>query len=326
MSDFYKDKKTISVVTSCFNEEENVEELFRSIEKVFQDNPRYMFEVIFMDNASTDSTASVLRRIASSDKRVKVILNAKNFGHIRSPYHGLLQTKGDAVVMMASDLQDPPEMIADFVKAWENGADIVVGIKDKSKEGPLMFLVRRVFYYLSHKMSETDYIKNFTGFGLYDKKFVDVLRGLDEPYPYLRGLVAQFGSNIEKIRFTQPKRKAGRTKNNFYTLYDMAMLGFVNHSKIPIRLASFIGFTGAFMSFMVAIAYFAYKLIYWKSFEAGVAPLVIGFFFVSSIQLLFIGIIGEYISSIYTQVKNQPLVIEKERINFEETDTKTLGQ
>ena len=309
-------KKLISVVTPCFNEEGNVEDLFNAVKKVFQKNQEYIFEHIFIDNASTDATVSILRRMANNDKRVKVIVNAKNFGHIRSPYHGLLQASGDAVVFMVADFQDPPEMITDFIKEWESGFDIVIGIKNKSKENPLISLIRRLFYWMINKMSETEYIKNFTGFGLYDKGFINVLRSLNEPYPYFRGLVAKFGSNIKKINFTQPKRKTGKTNNNFYTLYDIAMLGFVNHSKLPIRLASFIGFAGAFISFISAIVYLVYKLVYWRTFEAGIAPLVIGFFFISSIQLLFIGIIGEYIASIYTQVKNEPLVIEKERINF----------
>jgi len=254
--------------------------------------------------------------MASTDNRIKVILNKKNFGHIRSPYYGSLQSTGDAMVLLVADFQDPPEMIADFIDEWEKGSDIVIGIKNKSKESPLMFLVRRFFYWLSDKMSETEYIKNFTGFGLYDSDFIDILRKLNEPYPYFRGLVAKFGSNIKRIQYTQPRRRTGKTKNNFYTLYDIAMLAFVNHSKLPIRLASFIGFGGAFISFMFAIIYLIYKLIYWQSFTVGIAPLVVGFFFISSIQLLFIGIIGEYIASIYTQVKNEPLVIEKERINF----------
>ena len=311
-----KDKKIISVVTPCFNEEGNVQDLFNNVKKVFEGSPECLFEHLFIDNASTDSTVNILKKMANEDKRIKVIINMKNFGPIRSPYHGLLQAQGDAVVVMAADFQEPPEMITEFIKEWESGSDIVIGIKNKSKESPLMFLIRRLFYWLSDKMSETEYIKNFTGFGLYDKKFIDVLRSLNEPYPYFRGLVSKFGSNIKEIKFTQPKRKTGKTKNNFYTLYDIAMLGFVNHSKLPIRLASFIGFAGAFISFIVATIYFIYKIIYWGNFEMGVAPLIIGFFFVSSIQLLFIGIIGEYIASIYTQVKNQPLVIEKERINF----------
>lgn len=309
-------QKLISIVTPCFNEEKNVEGLFLAVENVFQKLPGYVFEHIFIDNASTDETANILRKMASTDNRIKVILNKKNFGHIRSPYYGSLQSTGDAMVLLVADFQDPPEMIADFIDEWEKGSDIVIGIKNKSKESPLMFLVRRFFYWLSDKMSETEYIKNFTGFGLYDSDFIDILRKLNEPYPYFRGLVAKFGSNIKRIQYTQPRRRTGKTKNNFYTLYDVAMLAFVNHSKLPIRLASFIGFGGAFISFMFAIIYLIYKLIYWQSFTVGIAPLVVGFFFVSSIQLLFIGIIGEYIASIYTQVKNEPLVIEKERINF----------
>ncbi|MEI8327615.1 MAG: glycosyltransferase family 2 protein [Candidatus Taylorbacteria bacterium] len=309
-------QKLISIVTPCFNEEKNVEALFLAVENVFQKLPGYVFEHIFIDNASTDDTANILRKMASTDNRIKVILNKKNFGHIRSPYYGSLQSTGDAMVLLVADFQDPPEMIADFIDEWEKGFDIVIGIKNKSKENPLMFLMRKFFYWLSDKMSETEYIKNFTGFGLYDSDFIDILRKLNEPYPYFRGLVAKFGSNIKRIQYTQPRRRTGKTKNNFYTLYDVAMLAFVNHSKLPIRLASFIGFGGAFISFMFAIIYLIYKLIYWQSFTVGIAPLVVGFFFVSSIQLLFIGIIGEYIASIYTQVKNEPLVIEKERINF----------
>jgi polyisoprenyl-phosphate glycosyltransferase len=309
-------KKLISIMVPTYNEEENVAPLYKAVKEITGKISRYDFEFVFIDNASTDKTVAILKELAQKDKNLKVIVNVKNFGHIRSPYYGLLNTNGDATIYLVCDFQDPLEMIPKFIEGWENGHDIVIGIKDKSKENPLMFMVRKLFYYISGKISETEYIKNFTGFGLYDKRFIDVLRSLDEPYPYFRGLVAMFGSNILRIPYVQPRRKAGKTKNNFYTLYDIAMLGFVNHSKIPIRLASFIGFAVAFLSFCAGVGYFVYKVLHWNTFEAGIAPLVIGFFFFTSIQLFFIGIIGEYISSIYTKVQNHPLVVEKERINF----------
>jgi len=308
--------KKISIITAAYNEEENVAALVAAVKNIFKKLPQYDYEHIFIDNASTDKTVEILREIATKDKKVKVIVNIKNFGHIRSPFYGMLQTSGDAVISLVADFQDPPEMINDFLEKWEQGYKIVTAIKKKSAENPLMFMVRNLFYWLIDKISETEYIKNFTGFGLYDKSFIDTLRQLDDPYPYFRGLVAQFGSDRFEMEYTQPKRKSGKTKNNFYTLYDMAMLGFVNHSKLPIRMASMVGFFGAMISFAVGTVYLIFKLIDWNGFSLGIAPMVIGFFLFSSIQLLFLGIIGEYIGSIYTQVKNLPLVIEKERINF----------
>lgn len=308
--------KFISIVTPCFNEEENVENLYLQVKTVLQDFPNYRYEHIFIDNFSSDQTIDILRKIACKDKNVKVIVNARNFGHIRSPYHGLLQSKGDAAILIVSDLQDPPAMIGDFIRKWEVGYKIVIGVKTKSKENRLMFLVRKTFYNAISKISETDQIKNFTGFGLYDKQFIDVLRDLDEPYPYFRGLIAELGFNRIAIPYTQPKREKGSTKNNFYTLYDIAMLGFVNHSKLPLRLSSFIGFGISIISILVAFVYFFYKLFDWYNFQLGIAPLVIGIFFLGGVQLFFLGIIGEYIGNILTQVKKRPLVIEKERINF----------
>lgn len=308
--------KLISVVTPCYNEEENVEELYKQIKGVFQRLQDYRYEHIFIDNASEDKTVAILKEIARQDKNLKIIVNAKNFGHIRSPYYGFLQAKGDAVVSIVCDLQDPPVMIEEFIKRWETGYKIVIGVKKNSKENPFMFLTRKFYYNLIDQIAETEHIKNFTGFGLFDKSFVDILRRLDEPYPYFRGLVAELGFERAEIEYEQPERKRGKTKNNFYTLYDMAMLGFVNHSKVPLRLASFIGFAGAFLSFVIAIGYFIYKLIYWSRFQVGIAPLVVGFFFVASVQLFFIGMIGEYIGAIYTKVLKHPLVVEKERINF----------
>lgn len=309
--------KLISVVTPCYNEEGNAAEVYRQVKEVFQRLKGYRYEHIFIDNASKDRTAAILKDLAKQDKNVKIILNAKNFGHIRSPYYGMLQAHGDAVIALVSDLQDPPSMIEDFVRKWEEGYKIVIGIKKKSRENPLMFLVRSFYYNLIDRIAETEHIKNFMGFGLYDKSFIDVLRKLDEPYPYFRGLVAELGQERYEIEYEQAERKKGKTNNNFYTLYDIAMLGFVNHSKVPLRLASFTGFMCAFLSLLVAIGYLVYKLIYWSEFQLGIAPLVVGFFFFMSVQLFFIGMVGEYIGGIYTQVKKRPLVIEKERVNFD---------
>lgn len=309
--------KLISVVTPCYNEEENVIDVYQQVKAVFADLKQYRYEHLFIDNASGDKTPEILTNLAEKDKNVKVILNARNFGHIRSPYYAMLQAGGDAVISLVSDLQDPPFMIKDFLQKWEEGYKIVIGIKPKSEENPLLFLMRRIFYAMIKKISDIGHIKNFTGFGLYDRKFIDVIRNLREPYPYFRGLVAELGFQIFEIPYIQPKRKKGKTSNNFYTLYDIAMLGFVNYSKLPLRLASFIGFGVAIISLLVALTYLVYKIIFWNKFSVGSAPLVIGLFFFSSIQLIFIGIIGEYVGAIYTQVKDRPLVIEKQRINFD---------
>lgn len=308
--------KLISIVTPCYNEEENVEILYKEIKRNFDKLPQYDYEHIFIDNHSQDKTVDILKRIAAQDKRVKIIVNARNFGHIRSPYHGLLQANGDCVILIVADLQDPPELIPEFLNKWEEGYKIVTAVKKKSRENPFMFLLRKIYYNILAKFSEGEQIKNFTGFGLYDKSFIEIIRKIDDPYPYFRGLISEIGFQTTSVEYIQPKRLHGKTKNNFYTLYDMGMLGFVNHSKLPLRLASFIGFSVAILSLCVAIVYFIYKLIYWDDFNVGTAPLVIGLFFFSSIQLFFIGIIGEYIGAIHTQVRKRPLVIERERINF----------
>lgn len=307
--------KLLSVVTPCYNEEKNVENLYNQVKNVFEKLPEYSYEHIFIDNSSVDNTVEILRRIALLDKNVKVIVNIRNFGHIRSPYYGMLSAHGDAVILVVADLQDPPEMIREFVNKWEHGYKIVIGIKTKSEENRMMFLIRKLFYNIITKISSADLIKNFTGFGLYDKKFIEVLRNLDEPYPYFRGLIGELGFERTEIPYTQPKRGKGKSKNSFYDLYDMAMLGFVSHSKLPLRLASFIGFGVSILSILVALIYLVYKLLDWNDFQLGIAPLVIGIFFFGGVQLFFLGIIGEYIGAIFTQVKNRPLVIEKERIN-----------
>ncbi len=308
--------KKISVVSGCFNEEENLRELYDRIIDVFRGLPDYSYEIILADNCSTDRSRDILRGIAAQDGQFKVIMNANNFGHIRSPFHALLQASGDAVVFMCSDLQEPPELILDFVKKWEQGYQVVCGVKPQSHENPLMFRMRCFYYWLLAGCSEVPQISNFTGFGLYDRRVIDALRRYNEPYPYFRGLVSEVGFKRIEVPFIQAARKYGKTKNNFFTLYDMAMTGFVNHSKLPLRLAVFLGFLLALLSLITAIGYFIYKLLFWNTFNLGLAPVVVGVFFFSSIQLIFIGIIGEYLGAIWTQVKNKPLVIEEERINF----------
>ena len=308
--------KKISIVTPCYNEEFNVEPLYEKVKIEMAKLSNYTYEHIFIDNYSTDNTLVKLKSIASVDKNVKIIVNARNFGHIKSPYYGMLQADGDVVISLVSDLQDPPELIPDFIKKWEEGYKIVVGVKEKSEENIIMFSIRKLFYKIIDRISDTSQIQNFTGFGLYDRQFMDVLKNIQEPYPYFRGLVSELGFSICQIPYLQPKRSKGNTKNNFFTLYDMAMLGFTSHSKVPLRMSSFIGFVVAFLSILIATIYLIYKILFWDNFQVGIAPLVIGFFFFGGVQLFFLGIIGEYISAILTQVKNRPLVIEKERINF----------
>ncbi len=312
-------KKMISIFTPCYNEEDNVEKLILAVADVFKGLPQYDYEHVFIDNSSKDKTVDILRKIAATNKHIKVIVNARNFGHVRSPFYGLMQCTGDAMVVLVADMQDPPEMIKSFLEKWEEGFKIVVAVKTKSKENPLMFGVRKFFYRLLIRMSDSGEqpIQNFTGFGLYDKKFIDIVRTLDDPYPYFRGMITELGFERCEIAYTQQQRTQGKSKNNFFTLYDLAMLGFTNHSKLPLRLSVFIGIFSAILSLLVAIGYLIYKLIFWNRFSVGMAPLVIGVFFFSSVQLFFIGIIGEYIGAIHTQVRKRPLVVEKERINFE---------
>ena len=310
--------RKISIVTACYNEEDNVELLYEAVKSIFQDLDEYEYEHIFIDNASADKTVPILKEIAKKDKNVKIIVNARNFGHIRSPFHALIQARGDAVISLVADFQDPPEMIPEFIKKWNEGCKVVVGVKKESEENALLFLIRRTYYYFIEKLSDVKQIKNFTGFGLYDKKIIEQLRLIDDPYPYMRGLISEIGYDICQVEYRQPVRKRGITKNNFYTLYDMAMLGITSYSKIPLRLAALIGFTLAIISLIFAFFYTVYKLIYWYSFDVGIAPLVIGLFFFSAVQLFFIGVIGEYIGSIQTRVMKRPLVIERERINFED--------
>lgn len=310
--------KKISVVAGCYNEEGNLQEFYDRLMAVFQQLPQYDYEIIVADNCSTDNSQDILRRLAAADKNFKVIFNSNNFGQIRSPFNALLQASGDGVVAITSDLQNPPEMIPEFINKWEAGNDVVIAIKKKSRENVVMTLIRKLYYgFLSQMSDHGEIINDFTGFGFYDRKFMNALKKYHDPYPYFRGMVSEIGFKRAVIEFVQDKRKHGRTKNNFFTLYDVAMTGFVNHSKLPLRLAAFSGFCLAGISLVFAFAYFIYKLLYWNTFTLGMAPMVIGIFFFSAVQLIFIGIIGEYIGAILTQVKNRPLVIEKERINFD---------
>jgi glycosyltransferase involved in cell wall biosynthesis len=309
-------RKHITVVTPCYNEVENVRELYEAIKEVFAGLPQYTYDHIYIDNASQDGTADILRELAAQDENVRVIINARNFGHIRSPYHGFLQAEGDAVIVMASDFQDPPALIPEFLRRWEEGYKIVVGVKVESEESRLMYALRSLYYGVAAKLAEVELMQHVTGFGLYDRRVVEILRQIDDPYPYGRGLIADIGLDCCKIPYRQPQRRRGITKNNFYTLYDMAMLGITNHSKVPLRIATMAGFVMSAGGLCLAFAYLVAKLLFWNWLNAGVAPMLISLFFFSSVQLFFIGVLGEYLGAIHTQVQKRPLVIEKERINF----------
>jgi polyisoprenyl-phosphate glycosyltransferase len=307
---------TLTILTPCFQERESVRLLHESVASTMARVGLEYYQHLFIDNGSTDGTEDELRRLAVAYPRVRVILNERNFGHVRSPFHGLLQATGDAVIVMAADLQDPPELLPEFIKKWHEGCPVVLGQKINSEESWLFFNLRRLYYKLVKRLADVDLVENATGFGLYDRKVIEQMRALDDPYPYVRGLVCELGYTIARIPYEQPKRKRGITKNNFYTLYDVAMLGITSHSKIPLRLATMIGFALAVLFGTAGLAYFVYKLVFWDRFPVGMAPVVIGLFFFASVQLFFIGIIGEYIGAIYTKVTKRPLVVEKERINF----------
>jgi glycosyltransferase involved in cell wall biosynthesis len=310
-------QKTLTILTPCYNEEANVREVYLRVRAAVAAAGNYRYEHIFIDNASSDNTLNELKALAAEDRNVKVIRNTRNFGPVRSPMHALYQASGDAVIGIVADLQDPPEMIVDLVRKWEEGYPVVITVKSASDENGLMFWIRKKYYRLANRLSGIETYENFTGFGLFDRKVVEIIKEMNDPYPYFRGIIAEIGMKRFEIPYHQPARKRGLTKNNFYSLYEMAMLGITNLSKVPLRLVTFSGFVGSLVSVLVSLAYLIYKLIFWSHFSVGIAPLVIGVFFFMSIQMLFMGLIGEYIGTIHTLVQKRPLVVEQERINFE---------
>ena len=315
--------KTISIMVPCYNEEENVVPMSQALIAMFeQDLPQYDYEILFIDNHSTDTTRVKLRQLCAGNPKIKAIFNARNFGQFNSPYYGLLQTTGDCAIAVCCDFQDPVEMIPKFVAEWEKGYRIVIGRKTASQENKLMYALRGLYYKAIRKMSSVEQIEQFTGFGLYDRAFLEVLRDLDDPTPFIRGIVAELGFERKELEYTQPQRRAGKTHNNWYTLYDAAMLSFTSYTKIGLRIATFSGFIIALLSFLVGLVYLIMKLIWWDRFPAGMVPVLLGVFFLGSLQLFFIGLLGEYIMSINSRVMKRPLVVEEERLNFPETKQK----
>jgi len=308
--------KLVTVLTGCYNEEENVQELYERVREQMVAVGRFRYEHIFIDNCSTDGTVAILRRIANLDKNIKVIVNARNFGPIRSTMHALNYASGDAVIGMVADLQDPPELIPELLAKWEQGYSMVLCIKKTSQENPLMFAIRRLYYRTIQRLSSIETFENFTGFGLYDRQVIDAVRAMNDPYPFFRGMIAEIGLPFCEIPYDQPIRKRGKSKHNFYSLYDMAMLGITQLSKVPLRLVTFAGFVTAAGCIFAGLVYFVYKLLFWNSFSLGIAPVILGMFFFVSVQLVSLGIIGEYVGSIYTYVQRRPYVIERERLNF----------
>jgi len=309
--------KKISVLTPTFNEEENIELLYKKIKEQFS-SLNYDYEHIVIDNNSNDKTIPILRDLCKKDKRLKVIINNKNYGQLNSPFYGLLQTNNDATIVLTADFQDPIEIIPNLINLWEQGNRIVLTQKIKTNEKFLMKFLRKSYYKILSKFSQNNLTINTTGTGIYDKEIINIFRSIKDPIPYLRGLVSEIEGNIKLLEYEQPQRKYGKSKNNIFSLIDVGMLGFVKHSKLPLRLTIIFGFILSFTSIIVSVIFFLYKLFFWNSFDLGIAPIIIGFFFISAIQMILLGFVGEYISTTLTHVRNLPLVIEKERINFEE--------
>lgn len=315
--------KKISILIPCYNEIDNVEPMSFAVENVLKEAlSQYDYEILFIDNCSTDGTREKLEQICNKNKKIKAIFNVTNFGQFNSPFHGLCQTTGDCTISLCCDFQDPVELIPRFVEEWEKGHRIVSGIKTSSKESGFIYFSRTVYYKAIRNMSTVKMIEHFTGFGLYDKTFISLLKELDDPIPFLRGIVAEYGAgfNMIEIEYEQAKRRAGKTHNNFYSLYDAAMLSFTSYTKVGLRLATLMGFVVGFISFVVAIVYLILKLLHWDNFQAGYAPMIIGIFLLGSIQLFFIGVLGEYVLNINTRIIHRPIVIEEKRINFDEIE------
>lgn len=308
--------KKISIVTPCYNEEDNIRDVYSQVKQIFDDLEKYDYEHLFIDNASKDKTVKILKELAKEDKRIKIIINCRNFGPSRSIYYGLLQTCGDSVVLLPADLQEPPELISEFIKKWEEGYTVVKGVKTSSRENFLMYFLRSVYYFLMHRISEIELTSHFIGFGLYDKEVIETLREINDPYPYFRGLIEELGFYSIKIEYEQKKRKKGKSSYNLFRYFDEAMLGITSHSRIPLRIATILGFIMSFLSLMIAIGYLIAKLAFWQSFPLGTAPVTIGLFLLASVQLFFIGIIGEYVGLMHLRMLKRPLVVERERINF----------
>ncbi|MCJ7856653.1 glycosyltransferase family 2 protein [Lachnospiraceae bacterium NSJ-143] len=310
--------KKVSIMIPCYNEQDNVHQIFNAVRDLFQKNlPEYDFEVVFIDNKSTDNTRKLLRELCLKDNHAKAIFNMKNFGQNNSPYYGLCQTTGDCAILLCADFQDPIELIPTMVNKWEEGNRVVCMVKTSSKENKIMYLFRSIYYKTLKSMSDIQQIEHFTGFGLYDRSFIDIMREMNDSTPFLRGMVAEFAPDHVEIEYEQQKRRAGKTSNNFFSLFDIAMLSFTSYTKGGLRMATFGGFFVGGFSFIVAIFYFIFKLTHWDTFTAGNAPILIGVFFLGGLQLFFTGLLGEYIMSMNTRIMNRPLVIEEERINFE---------
>lgn len=316
-------KKKISIVTPCYNEELNVRQIFEAVREIMAEYAEnYDYEHIFIDNGSQDATVALLREMAEKEPRLKVILNMRNYGFLNSQFYGILQAGGDAVIPIVADFQDPPEMIREFIARWEEGKQIVIAVKRKSKENFCIYAMRCLYYSIMKRMADTKQIKNFIGYGLYDKQVVAILRDFSGPMPYLRGMIAEIGLPIHQIPFVQPIRQRGKTNFNFFRLYDAAMIGLVNYTSLPLRLATFTGCIIALCSLLVGFYTLIYKLLHWDTFSPGIASLAVGMFFLSAVQLIFLGILGEFVRAVLIHVKNRPIVLEKERINFDLADTR----
>lgn len=313
--------KKISIMIPCFNEEENIVQIGAACEKEIKEKlPNYDYEICYVDNASTDKTRELIEEVCSKNKKHKAIFNVTNFGQFNSPFHGICSLDGDCVIPVCADFQDPVEMIPVFVHEWEQGHKIVSGVKASSKENGFVYFLRSVYYKTIKKMSTVPMIEHFTGFGLYDKSFVKLLRELNDSLPFIRGIVAEYGEgfNLKTVEYEQPQRRAGVTHNNFYTLYDAAMLSFTSYTKSGLRMMTFLGFGIGFIDIIVAIVYLVFKLLNWNEFAVGMAPMVIGMFGLGAIQLIFMGFMGEYLLNINTRTINRPIVVEEKRINFDE--------
>ncbi|WP_103668972.1 glycosyltransferase family 2 protein [Pseudanabaena sp. BC1403] len=309
--------KKISIVTPCYNEEENILDVYSRVKQIFDNLDQYNYEHLFIDNASKDKTPQILKEIAKEDQRVKIIINCRNFGPTRSMYYALLQTSGDSVVLLPADLQEPPELIPEFIEKWEDGYTVVKGVKIPSKENFLIYISRNIYYFLIRRISDIELTSHFIGFGLYDKEVIKTLREINDPYPYFRGLIEELGFYSIKVQYKQKQRQKGKSSYNFFRYFDEAMLGITSHSRIPLRIATILGFTTSFLSLIIAIGYLVAKLVFWQAFPLGTAPITIGLFFFASVQLFFIGMIGEYMGLMHLRMLNRPLVTERERVNFD---------